>query len=211
MYFFLTLLLMLPVASFTSPAAHPAAGAAIVPAILGTWQAGRVLAVNRNTHQMHVDHSPVDPDLSDNSLMPYGQRIRLGSGYDKAADVAYWLIEWLVPYPANALQFPFLQFQYTDVKGIKQIRQEPQSQEFTFEVDPAEYDFFVPVGATKTSNIYLLRCGANDEWVPEFYVSKDRQQMWCSIGLDDGRYYGLQEYHRISPLPAGKAPIAPKK
>ena len=69
-----------------------------VPAILGTWQAGRVLAVNRKTHQMHVDHSPVDPDLSDNRLMPYGQRIRLGSGYDKAADVAYWLIEWLVPY-----------------------------------------------------------------------------------------------------------------
>ena len=105
MRYLLALLLMLPVTSFTSPA-HPVAGAAVVPAILGTWQAGRVLAVDRKTHQMHVDHSPVNPDLSDNSLMPYGQRIRLGSGYNKASDVAYWQIEWLVPYPPDACQFP---------------------------------------------------------------------------------------------------------
>lgn len=200
MYLLLALLLMLPIASFTSPV-HPAAGAAIAPAILGTWQAGRVLAVNRKTHQMHVDHSPANPDLSDNSLMPYGQRIRLGSGYDKASDVAYWLIEWLTPYPANACQYPFLQFQCTDVNGTKRLRQQSISQEFTIEVDPKEYEYFIPVGATKTSRVYLLRCGANDEWVPQFYVSKDRQQMWCFVGLDDNSNdYGLQEYHRVAPV-----------
>jgi len=188
---------MLPITSFTSPA-HPAAGAAIVPAIMGTWQAGRVLAVNRKTHQMHVDHSPVNPDLSDNSLMPYGQRIRLGSGYDKLSDVAYWQIEWLTPYPANACQFPLLQFKCATES--KQIRQEPQSLEFTMEVDCKEYnEFFAPVGATKTSCAYLLRCGANDEWVPQFYVSKDRQQMWCFVSLDGNSHdYGLQEYHRVA-------------
>ena len=186
-----------------------------MPAISGTWQAGRVLAVDRQTHQMHVDHSPVNPDLSDRCLMPYGQRIRLGSGYDKASDVAYWLIEWLVPYPPDACKFPFLQFQCADVKGVNILRQEPISQEFTFEIDSASdgyNEFFVPVGATRKSRVYLLRCGANDEWVPQLYVSKDRQHMWCLISFDDNaHYYGLQEYHRISPLPGVKAPIAPKK
>ena len=211
MHLLLIFLLMLPVTPFTSPA-HPAAGAPIMPAILGTWQAGRVWAVDRKTHQMHVDHSPINPDLSDNSLMPYGQRIRLGSGYDKASDVAYWLIEWLVPYPADACIYPFLRFHCTEVAGISKPDQQPKQLEFTMTVDPAEYEFFVPAGATKTSNVYLLRCGANDEWVPEFYVSKDRQQMWCSIGLDDNaHYYGLQEYHRISPPPASRASTVRKK
>ena len=194
-------LLALAVAPRVTPGGPPAlAGPTpIVPAILGTWQAGQVWAVDRDTHQLHVDHSPINPDLSDNRLMPYGQRIRLGSGYDKASDVAYWLIEWLVPYPPNACQYPFLQFQCANANGSKQLRQEAQSQEFTIEVDPKEYDSFVPVGATKISNVYILRCGANDEWVPEFYVSKDRQQMWCLIGLDDNaHYYGLQEYHRVA-------------
>ena len=197
-------LLALAVAPRVTPGGPPelAGPTPIVPAILGTWQAGRVWAVDRKTHQMHVDHSPINPDLSDNSLMPYGQRIRLGSGYDKASDVAYWLIEWLVPYPPNALQYPFLQFHYTDVKGTKQIRQELISQEFTFEIasiSDGYNKFFAPVGATKNSRVYILRCGANDEWVPQLYISKDRQQMWCFVGLDDNSPdYGLQEYHRVA-------------
>ena len=80
-------------------------------------------------------------------------------------------------------------------------------------MDSKEYnDFFAPVGATKASSAYLLRCGANDEWVPQFYVSKDRQQMWCFVGIDDCTHcYGLQEYHRIGTPPAGKASTTPKK
>ena len=171
----------------------------LVPAILGTWQAGQIMAVDRQTGQMHVDRSPINPDLSDNSLMPYGQQLELTSGYDKAAQVAYWQIRWLTPFPANACQFPFLQFHCTEIKGVSQPRQEPMRLEYTMSVSQEDIESFFPVGATKTGRVYYLRCGGNDEWVPELYVSKDRQRMWISASVDSyEKYYGLQEYHRVA-------------
>ena len=101
---------------FAGPASLlPAPPSPLVPGILGTWQAGAVWAVNRTTHQMHVDHSATNPELSDNSLMPYGQRVEFTNGYDKAANVAYWQVFWQVPHPANACQYPFFEFRYVVV------------------------------------------------------------------------------------------------
>ena len=183
-------------------APRPARPSPIVPAILGTWQAGPVWAVDRATHQLHLDQSPVDPELSDRNLMPCGQRIQLSSGYDKVSDVAYWQITWLVPYPPNSCQYPFLQFQCSEIDGVNQPRQKSQSLEFTMDINRGDLDSFFPVGASETGRVYYLRCGNNGEWEPEFYVSKDGQTMWSAVGIgfadEYKQYYGLQEYHRLA-------------
>ena len=171
----------------------------IVPAILGTWQAGQVLAVDFKTGQMHVDHSPINPDLSDPKLMPYGQRIEFTNGYDKVSNVAYWQVIWLVPYPPNACQYPFLQYQCSDVKGVLTLNQTLFNLEFSMEINSEDIESFFPVGAVKTGRVYTLRCGGNDEWTPELYVSKDRQRMWSTVAVENfEKYSGFQEYHRLA-------------
>jgi len=171
----------------------------LVPALLGTWQAGPVWLVNRDTHELRADRSPVNPDLSDNNLMPYGQRLEFTDGYDADSRVTYWQVIWLTPYPPNACRFPFLQFHCSEINGVNQPRQKPTNLEFTMVINHEDIDLFFPVGATKTGRVYLLRCGGNDEWTPKLYVSKDRQRLWISYGTDDHEHYqGLQEYHRVA-------------
>ena len=177
---------------------HPTRPSPIVPAILGTWRAGPVWAVDRATHQLHLDQSPVDPELSDRNLMPCGQRLEFTNGYDKAANVAYWQVMWLLPYPPNACQYPLLEFKCTEVNGVKKLDQTPDSMEFTMEIGQQGVEDFFAVGALNTERVYTLRCGGNDEWTPRFYVSRDRQTMWSLIGIDEKNHYGVQEYHRLA-------------
>ena len=179
-------------------APRPARPSPIVPAILGTWQAGPVWAVNRATHQLHLDQSPVDPELSDNTLMPCGQRLEFTNGYDKAANVAYWQVMWLLPLPPDACQYPFFRFRYTETAGVRTPDQTRVDMEFTMDISSEGIEDFFPVGASKTERVYILRCGGNDEWTPQFYVSKDRQCMWSLIGIDEKNHYGVQEYHRLA-------------
>ena len=89
---------------------RPARPSPIVPAILGTWRAGPVWAVDFKTGQMHLDHSLINPDLSDSRLMPCGQRLEFTNGYDKAANVAYWQVMWLLPYPPMPVSTRFSGF-----------------------------------------------------------------------------------------------------
>ena len=171
----------------------------IVPAILGTWQAGHLWAVDRKTKQLHVDRSPINPELSDQALMPYGQRIEFTNGYDQLSNVAYWQAFWLLPYPANSCQYPFLQYHCTDINGVQVPTQTIFQLEFTMRLMPSEIVDFAPVDASKTGKVYFLRCGGNDEWVPVLYISRDRMCMWSIVGVDDNEhYYGLQEYHRVA-------------
>ena len=185
--------------SIPTPAPTPAAPSSIVPAVLGIWQAGQVLAVDRDTNQMHVDHSPIDPELSDSRLMPYGQRIEFTNGYDKLSHVVYWQITWLVPYPPNACQYPLLEFKCSETNGVKKLDQTPDNMEFSMQIGREGVADFAAVGAPPTGRVYTLRCGGNDEWTPRFYVSKDRQRMWSMVAVDDfKKYSGLQEYHRVA-------------
>ena len=198
--FFFWLLAMLS-NLFAPPSAlqlAPSTPSPIVPPMLGTWQASQAFLVDSSGH-LRVDRASVNPKLSDNSLMPYGQQIELTGGYDKEADVAYWQIKWLPPFPPNACQFPFLQFHCTEIEGSNRPDQVPIRLEYRMQVSHDDIASFFPVGATKTDRMYYLRCGSNDEWVPELYVSKDRQRMWVVFTPDDFEHYsGLQEYHRVA-------------
>lgn len=212
------LLLMLnslfsPASSQRSAAAQPAPPAAvspIVPAFLGTWQAGQVFGLDAAGH-LRVDHTPVDPDLSDRTLVPYGQRVEFTNGYDKASDVAYWQVLWLPPFTAAACQYPSFSYRCTVEKG--HVDQETWQLELGLGIKKEETaELFAPVGATKDEVWYLIRGGANDEWLGDLYVSRDRQRMWCIVSITplitrpDGTRYmghsarGWQEYHRLAPF-----------
>lgn len=213
-------LLLLPMLSdsrlpVSFPMPLPVRHSSLVPAILGTWQAGQVWVVDRNTKQLRLDRSPIDPDLSDHALMPYGQRIEFTNGYDKLSNVAYWQALWLLPYPANSCQYPFLRDHCTQINGVQAPTQTIFQLEFSIALMPGQIENFFPIGASKAEQVYFLRCGGNDEWTPLLYVSKDRQRMWCSIGIaplsprTDGKYAhyingiyepGWQEYHRLAPF-----------
>ena len=171
----------------------------IVPAILGKWEAGQIICVDRNTLHMHVCHSFVLPDMNDSTVMPIGQCLEFTIGYDKASDANYWKLSWLPYFSLNAYQHSFFESYCIEIDDVIELRQMPITLEFHMNISYEKNNYFFPVGSLETGNVYHINCGNNTEWSAEFYVSKDRQTMWSFVSINDYQnYYGLQEYHRVA-------------
>ena len=194
---------------FAAPRPAPPRPSPIIPAYLGTWQAGEVLALTKDGH-LAADTTRVDPEWSSPGLLPPGVRIQFTDGYDKRADVAYLELHILPPFPANAWKYPPLRYHYTGADAAPRPRQEPLSYDFHMLLSRGQdvVDTFGPVGAVLTSVSYEV--AVPNQWSLELFVAKNRQQMWAHVGIpvykkdSDGVIRrdlfvpGWQVYHRVA-------------
>ncbi len=201
-------LLMLPFAS-AAQAPRPRASP-IIPAYLGTWQAGEVLVLDKGGHLV-ADTTHLDPEWSSKQQLPPGVRLQFTDGYDKKADMAYLEMHLFPPFPPNACRYPVLQFHTGQtVKGVPVPLQEKLSYDFHLTINHGQdvVDSFAPVGAVATSVSFFVQAG--HEWNGEFFVAKDRQRMWCDVAVPvfkkgsdgvvrgDRAVAGWQVYHRVA-------------
>jgi len=147
---------------------------------------------------------------SSSNLLPPGVRIQFTDGYDKPADVAYLELHILPPFPPDAWKYPPLKYHYTGEDNAPRPLQETLSYNFHMDLNHGQdvVDTFGPVGAVLTSVSYYV--AAPHQWDGELFVAKNRQQMWCDIGIpvytkgSTGKVVsnvmtaGWQVYHRVA-------------
>lgn len=183
---------------------RPSLSSPIVPAYLGLWEAKEVFVPDANGH-LRVDTTRADPELSSKRLLPHGQHLEFTDGYDAKSGESFLVLYLWPPFLANCLQYPCLEFNYTEHDGVRRILQEPIKHEYDLEISKGEAEVYEPVGAKASEVTYFVSSGL--EWSCEYYVTRDRQRMWTYFALrtpipgSDHDYTlkrGFQLYHRLA-------------
>ena len=186
------------------PSAPHRSSSPIVPAYLGLWEAKEVFVPDAAGH-LRVDTTRADPELSSFNLLPYGQRIEFTDGYDAKSNASFLVMYLLPPFAPSALQYPCLQYHYTEQNGVPHVSQDSVRHEYDLSIKKGEAQEYEPVGATANEITYFVQAG--HEWDCEFYVTKDRQRMWTYISLTKFNpasphgydlIRGFQLFHRLA-------------
>lgn len=188
----------------------PRSPSPIVPAYLGLWEAREVFVIDADGY-LRVDTTRIDPELSTKDILPYGQHVKFADGYDAKSDASYLVMQLLPPFSPRACQYPIMLFLPCDAKdnyGQRPDNTQQRNREYDLTISKGADGSFAPVGATANEVTYFLQAG--HEWDGEFYVSKDRQRMWCRVGiakfkagpagrtLIDHVVPGFQLFHRLA-------------